>query len=151
MTLSAKHMALVLALFATPALADGKDGELAGGGEPLKIIKIDPETCGHLAPYLSSDEAAYKPGVAADGSAVAPADVDGSMGFEPRSLYTFPVQIFPFAGGPAAPYREGTKLTVADATLDTKTGRITIDGQDVSGGNRALIEACAHQAASPRP
>lgn len=147
MKFSVYRIAFCLVLLAAPASAD----ELAGGGEPLKIIKIDPETCAQLAPYLSSDEAAYKPGVAADGSAVAPADLDGGTGFEPRTIYTFPVQILPFAGGPLTPYRDGTKMTVADATLDTKTGRITIDGQDVSGGNRALIEACAHQASSPAP
>ncbi|MDO8289318.1 MAG: hypothetical protein Q7T44_08885 [Parvibaculum sp.] len=147
MKFSVYRIAVCLAFLASPALAD----ELAGGGEPLKIVKIAPETCAQIAPYLSSDEAAYKPGIAADGSAVAPADIDGGTGFEPRSLYTFPVQIYPLAGGPASPYRDATKMTIADVTLDTKTGRVTIDGQDVSGGNRALIEACSHQAATPQP
>ena len=147
-TLSAKHIVLGLAFLASPALADG---ELAGKGEPLKIIKIDRDTCRQIAPYLSAGEADYKPGIAADGSAVAPADLDGAEPYKARDYYQFPVEIFPFAGGPATPFSDATKLEVANVTLDVKTGRVTIDGQDVSGGNRALTEACANEAGAHLP
>ncbi|MGV8997035.1 MAG: hypothetical protein ACOH12_08840 [Parvibaculaceae bacterium] len=147
MKISTSQIALCLALIAIPAQAE----ELAGGGEPLKILKIDADTCRQIAPYLSSGEAEYKAGVAADGSAVAPADLDGAEPYRPRDIYTFPVQIYPFQGGHPSPYRDATKMTVADVTLDTKTGRVMIDGQDVSGGNRALIEACANQSGTHLP
>ncbi len=147
MQLSVNHMAFALVLLASPAHADD---ELAGKGEPLKIIKIDPATCREIAPYLS-DDADYKPGVAADGSTVAPADLDGAEPYKPRDYYQFPVEIFPFAGGPVTPFSHATKLEVANVTLEVKTGRVTIDGQDVSGGNRALTEACANESGARLP
>lgn len=131
---------IVISLCLASSLAQAE--ELAGRGEPLRIVKIDAETCRTLAPYVS-DEADYKPGIAADGSAVAPADLDGGYVYEPRRIYQFPVEIEPLAGS-GTPF-EGSALEVASVTFDAKTGRITIDGQDVSGGNRALSEACAHQ------
>lgn len=122
--------------------------ELAGKGEPFRVLDISPEACARLAPYVSSGEADYQPGVAADGSAVAPADLDGGYGLEPRSVYRFQVQVEPFNGA-AAPYSNQTTLGVADVAIDSKTGRVTIDGQDMASGNRALAEACALQKAQP--
>ncbi len=122
--------------------------ELVGKGEPFRVLNISPEACARLTPYVSSGEADYQPGVAADGSAVAPADLDGGYGLEPRSLYRFQVQIEPFNGA-AAPYSNQTTLNVADVVIDSKTGRVTIDGQDMASGNRALAEACALQSSQP--
>lgn len=113
--------------------------ELAGGDLPFRIVRIDPEICARIATY-NSNEADYKPGVAADGSAVAPADLDPV--FVPRSTYSFPVEIDPF-GGSSPQFSGNTGLVVADVTIDAKTGRTTIDGQDVTGADRALADACA--------
>lgn len=122
--------------------------ELAGKGEPFRVLDISPEACARLAPYVSSGDADYQPGVAVDGSAVAPADLDGGYGLEPRSIYRFQVQIEPF-NGTAAPYSNQTTLDVADVMIDSKTGRVTIDGHDMASGNRALAEACALQHSQP--
>jgi hypothetical protein len=122
--------------------------ELAGRGEHFRVLDISPEACARLAPYVSSGEADYQPGVAVDGSAVAPADLDGGYGLEPRSIYRFQVQIEPFNGA-AAPYSNQTTLDVADVIIDSKTGRVTIDGHDMASGNRALAEACTLQQAKP--
>ena len=123
--------------------------ELAGEGAPFKVLDISPEACAQLAPYISNGEADYKPGVAADGSAVAPADLDAENQLQPRSLYNFQVKIDPL--GSSSPYSNLTTLDVADVTIDSQTGRITIDGHDIGmGGNRALAEACALRATKPR-
>lgn len=135
---------IVVAFAAWPLHAE----ELAGKGEPFRVLDISPEACARLAPYVSSGEADYQPGVAVDGSAVAPADLDGGYGLEPRSIYRFQVQIEPFNGA-AAPYSNQTTLDVADVMIDSKTGRVTIDGHDMASGNRALAEACALQQAKP--
>ncbi|MDO8423770.1 MAG: hypothetical protein Q7S99_16570 [Parvibaculum sp.] len=123
--------------------APGAAEELAGGGEPLRILEISPEVCARLAPYVSTDEATFKPGVAADGSAVAPADLDDGYGYKPPTTYRFPLKIKPIAGT-GTPY-DYSDLYIADVLFDLQTGRVSIDGQDVSGGNRALAEACAHR------
>lgn len=124
--------------------------ELAGEGEPFRVIDISPEACAQLAPYISNGEADYKPGVAPDGSAVAPADLDPDNQPQPRSFYNFQIRIDPLAGHPG-PYSDLTTLDVADVTIDSQTGRVTIDGRDIgTGGNRALAEACALRAAKPR-
>tara|TARA_R110000868_G_scaffold166847_1_gene401043 strand:- start:1847 stop:2281 length:435 start_codon:yes stop_codon:yes gene_type:complete len=126
--------------FAIPAQAE----ELAGGGEALNIVEISPEVCSRLAPYVSTGEADFKPGVAADGSAVAPADLDGGYDYKSSQIYSFPLKIKPIAGT-GKPY-DYADLYIADVTFDLQTGRVSIDGQDVSGGDRALAAACAHQA-----
>lgn len=117
--------------------------ELAGG--PPHILAVSPEVCARLSTYMSN-EADYKPGVAADGSAVAPADIDPV--YEPRSTFSFPIEIAPF-GSANSRYSSETTAVVADVTIDAKTGRTTIDGQEVTGADRALAEACAHQDRQP--
>ncbi|MFZ3034466.1 MAG: hypothetical protein WA138_10685 [Parvibaculum sp.] len=138
--------ALVFSLFCSlPVQAD----ELAGQGEPFRVIDISPEACAQLAPYISSGDADYKPGVAVDGSAVAPADLDADNQLQPRSYYNFQIKIDPLSG--SGPYSNLTTLDVADVTIDSQTGRVTIDGRDIgTGGNRALAEACALRASKPR-
>ena len=117
--------------------------ELAGG--PPRIVAISPEVCARLSTYMSN-EADYKAGVAVDGSTVAPADIDPV--YEPRTTFSFPIEIDPFRGANAR-YSPNTAAVVADVTIDTTTGRTTIDGQEVTGADRALAEACAHQNDQP--
>lgn len=124
--------------------------DLAGQGEPFRVIDISPEACAQLAPYISNGDADYKPGVAVDGSVVAPADLDADNQLQPRSFYNFQIKIDPLVGHPG-PYSNLTTLDVADVTIDSQTGRVTIDGRDIgTGGNRALAEACALRAAKQR-
>lgn len=131
---------VVVVFLAAPAAAE----ELAGGGEPLHILEISPEVCARLAPYISTGDAAFKPGVAADGSAVAPADLDGGSGYQLPATYRFPLKIKPIAGT-GEPY-DYADLFIADVTFDLQTGRVSIDGRDVSDGDKALAEACAQRA-----
>lgn len=122
--------------------------ELAGGGDtPFHVVSISPEACSQIAAYVSNGEADYQPGVAADGSAVAPADLDGGYGLAPRTLYSFPIEIEPVGANPQ--FSPNTSLTVADVAIDPRTGRMTIDGQDVTGADRALADACAHPGDRP--
>lgn len=115
-------------------------GELAGGEAP-RIEKVSEADCRHIAPYLPGG-ADYVPGVAADGSAVAPADVDGGYAYGRWPVYEFYVTVFPSSGlSPAFGAR--AEVPVALVRVDSQTGRTTIDGQDVSGADHALVEACA--------
>ncbi|MGB3810907.1 MAG: hypothetical protein WA943_12490 [Parvibaculum sp.] len=123
--------------------------ELAGGEPPFRVVGIDRDACAQIANYAPTGEADYKPGIAADGSTVAPADLDGGYGIEPRGLYHFPVKIEPF-GSANSRFNAQTSLEIADVTIDPKTGRVTIDGQDVSGADRALADACAHLDDQPK-
>ncbi|MGB5947855.1 MAG: hypothetical protein WBG82_00905 [Parvibaculum sp.] len=137
------HLALfavILAAALTPASAE----ELAGAEAPFQVVEIGGEGCAALATYLPNGEADYKPGVAADGSAVAPADLGGGYGIEPRTQYTFQVRIAPL--GAANPkYSPDSSFEVATVEIDTKTGRVSVDGAEVSGAGHALAEACARQ------
>lgn len=117
--------------------------ELAGG--PPRILAVSPEVCAQRSTYMSN-EANYKSGVAADGSTVAPADIDPV--YEPRTTFSFPIEIEPF-GSANSRYSPNTAAVVADVTIDAITGRTTIDGQEVTGADRALAEACAHQDNQP--
>jgi hypothetical protein len=131
--------------FSALTVAHAED-DLAGGDKPYRALKLSPEACRELAPYIPGG-ADYQPGVAADGSPVAPADLNGGWP-APRQIYSFPVEIEPLRRS-HRPYAR-SRLEVANLTFDVRTGRVTLDGQDISGGNRALAEACAYQATKPQ-
>ncbi len=133
-----RHIAwwLTVAWLAAPATAYAGDG--AVGFEP---VEVSAELCAHIATYVPGGEADYKPGIAADGSAVVPADIDPPL--ETRELYSFPVKIAPLNG--SGKYAANSTLEVATVTFDPKTGIVLVDGQQVTGAERALADACAHR------
>ncbi|MEN6543728.1 hypothetical protein [Parvibaculum sp.] len=133
-----KHIAgwLVLALVGAPGAAEAE-----GGSVGFTPVEVSAELCARLATYVPNGEADYKPGVAADGRAVAPADIDVPV--ETRELYSFPVKIAPFGNG--GKYAADSTLEVATVTFDPKTGIVLVDGQQVTGADRALADACAHR------
>ncbi|MEQ8266714.1 MAG: hypothetical protein RH982_05920 [Parvibaculum sp.] len=131
-------MTLLLGLLTVSPLAAE---ERLAGADDLRHAQISEADCARLAPYLPGG-ADYVPGVAADGSAVAPADLDGGYGYGHRPVYEFDATLDPLIGRNPA-FNSATKLTVARIAIDMKTGRTTIDGHDVAGGNHALAEACA--------
>lgn len=137
---------MLLAAVAAAPLAARAEAELAGNGAP-RIVEISESDCRHIAPYIPGG-ADYVPGVAADGSAVAPADIGGGYGYGLRPLYEFDVTLDPLIGRNPA-FNSATKMTVARIAIDTKTGRATIDGQDVSGVDHALADACARLHQTP--
>jgi hypothetical protein len=137
------RMFIVLFLLAAMPDAAPHAEELAGGEAPFEVVEVGPELCRHLATYVSNGEADYKPGVAADGSSVAPADVDGGATIAPRDLYSFPVRIAPFDA--STKYASDSTVEVATVTFDAKTGLVMVDGQQVTGADRALADACAHR------
>ncbi len=123
----------VVFLLALPATAE----ELAG----LDIAYIEQSDCDAIAVHLPGG-ADYVPGVAADGSPVAPADLGGGYGYGSRPVYEFDITLDPLIGRNPT-FNSATKMTVGRVRIDTTTGQTTIDGHDVSGANHALAEACA--------
>ncbi|MEQ8281168.1 MAG: hypothetical protein RIC04_16395 [Parvibaculum sp.] len=120
-------------LLALPASAVG----LAG----TDIAYIEQSDCDAIAVHFPGG-ADYVPGVAADGSRVAPADLGGGYAYGLRPVYEFDMTLDPLIGRNPA-FNSATKMTVARVSIDMTTGRTTIDGHDVSGANHALAEACA--------
>ena len=123
----------VLLLVAAPATAE----DLAGADVEY-VLAAD---CAAIAAYLPGG-ADYVPGVAADGSAVAPADLDGGHRYGLRPVYEFDITLDPVAAlNPA--FASTTQMAVARVRIDMATGRMTIDGHDVAGADHAVAEACA--------
>lgn len=135
-----KRLSILLALVPVLGGSAAHAAELAGSAAP-RIVEISEDDCRRIAPYLPGG-ADYVPGVAADGSAVAPADIDGGYRYGFRPLYEFDVTIDPLAGRNPA-LDSTTDMSVARIVIDTRTGYATIDGEDVSGVDHALAEACA--------
>lgn len=135
-----KRLYILLALFPVLGGSAAHAAELAGSAAP-RIVEISEDDCRRIAPYLPGG-ADYVPGVAADGSAVAPADIDGGYRYGLRPLYEFDVTLDPLVGRNPA-FNSATKMTVARIVIDTRTGYATIDGEDISGVDHALAEACA--------
>ena len=140
-------MKRLLSLLALLLAAAPVQAELAGGDAP-RIVEISEKDCRHIAPYLPGG-ADYVPGVAADGSAVAPADIGGGYGYGLRPVYEFDATLDPLIGRNPA-FNSDTRMTVARIAIDMGTGRITIDGQDVTGLDHSLAEACARLHQRPR-
>lgn len=134
------------ALTVTIPSAAARAEELAGSGVP-RIVDIREDDCRRIAPHLPGG-ADYVPGVAVDGSAVASADIDGGYRYGLRPFYEFDVTLDPLAGLNAT-FNSTTEMPVARIVIDTRTGHATIDGEDVTGVDHALAEACArlHQVA----
>lgn len=133
--------ALLLALGLPGLPGVGAAAELAGG--PFRVGEISDDACAALAAAAPSGEADYKPGVAADGTPVAPADIDGGYRYELRPNYSFPVKIAPLANRNGK-FSPDSSMEVATVTIDPKTGHVTIDGVEVAGADEALADACAH-------
>lgn len=134
----ARHIAglVTLALAATPAVAGGE-----GASDGFASVEVSAELCAHIATYVPTGDADYKPGVAVDGHSVAPADVDAPL--ETRELYSFPVKVAPLNG--SGKYAADSTLEVATVTFDPRTGIVLVDGQQVTGAERSLADACAHR------
>jgi len=120
-------------LLALPATAE----ELAG----LDIAYIEQSDCDAIAVHLPGG-ADYRPGVAVDGSPVAPADIGGGYRYGSRAFYEFDITLDPVAAFNPS-FSSTTQMSVGRVRVDMETGRTTIDGEDVSGANHALAEACA--------
>jgi len=131
-------LALLLGLLIVSPL---RAEERLAGADDLRHAQISEADCSRLAPYLPGG-ADYVPGIAADGRAVAPADLDGGYRYGNRSVYEFDVTLDPLVGRNPA-FNSATKMIVARVVIDMETGRTTMDGHDVSGGNHAIAEACA--------
>ncbi len=123
------------------AVSQASSQTLAGQDGAPRIAQISKSDCAAIAPYIPGG-ADYVPGVAVDGSAVAPADVDGSFTATPPALYQFDVIIDP-VGPYAGSLGSESRLSLAHVTLDSRTGAIAIDGREIGGVNHALTEACA--------
>ncbi|NIJ42695.1 hypothetical protein FHS78_003000 [Parvibaculum indicum] len=145
------RLGCLLALIAgplRPVAAEAQDPVVnLAGGEGARIVRISPEACESLDLYAAPDTvdggADYVPGVAVDGSPVAPADIGGGSGYEPRRHYEFDVVVRPLAGG-TTPDISRSEMSVAHLRIDSRTGAVEIDGVPLSDGNRhALAEACA--------
>lgn len=120
-------------LLALPAIAE----ELAG----TDIAYVEQSDCDAIAVHLPGG-ADYVPGVAADGSRVAPADLGGGYQYRTRPVYEFDAVMDPLVRRNPA-FSSATRLNLVRIAIDMETGRVTMDGQDASGLDHALAEACA--------
>lgn len=126
-------LAGMIFLLALPATAE----ELAG----TDIEYVSAADCAAIAAYLPGG-ADYVPGVAADGSAVAPADLGGGYRYGTRPYYEFDITLDPVAAFNPS-FTSTTQMSVARVRVDMATGRTTIDGRDIAGADHAIAEACA--------
>lgn len=92
--------------------------------------------CQELLRQLPSGDAEYVPGISADGQAVAPADLPAADGGSP-----FDVVEIRLLGKPDPTGREGiaTELRAGILRVDTRTGRVTLDGRDLAGTDGATL------------
>jgi hypothetical protein len=110
------------------------------GGERVQITGIAPEDCARMATLEPNGEADYKPGVAADGTSVLPADVEGSISIAPPDLLAFKVRVAPIAN-PADRFNRSYIDTI-EIEIDPRSGRVTVEGQEIDGAAHEIADAC---------
>lgn len=104
-------------------------------------VTVTEAECANFSAHTPDASVAYRPGVAADGSAVAPADLPGS-GFTvtPPENIAIDIKIDP-SRLPAGAGRYLGEATVGKVEL--KDGRVYYNGTEIdSGAGHAVAEAC---------
>lgn len=130
-----------ITLFAISLTAPALAGGLAGG--PLAFEQVPADLCVRITTLAPSGEADYKPGVTVHGRPVASAEADGSLYFPPPPVLVFKARVAPFPN--AADRYNRSYIDTVEVEIDTKTGRLRVDGQEIDGTAHALAEACARQ------
>lgn len=112
---------------------------LAAHAETITVTSAD---CGDTVAYTPDPSVEYKPGVAADGSAVAPADLPGSsMTVAPPKKITIDITRY---------YQDRFGLSSSEAQYGANLGKVTVEngkayynGQPLAtGAQNAIAEAC---------
>ena len=114
---------------------------LAATAAEVTVNKAD---CTGFVAHAPDGSVAYKPGVAADGSAVAPADLPGSsFSVDPPDKITIDINI-------DLQKRFGLPANAAQYMGEAKIGKVTVEkgrayfnGQELAtGDSNAVLEAC---------
>lgn len=137
-------LASIMAIIATPALAQGK---------PSAAIKIAPEDCRRLVQHRPGADVAYKPGVDVRGNPVAPADLPGQARITAPNEITIDLTIDvleQFGVSSDSVLAPSGEASVGTVTYDIAAGRMTYNGQSLNDPEQdALAAACA--TTTPRP
>ncbi len=124
---------------------------VAGGtaaAQQAQPVTISRQDCTNIMRHSPSADVAYKPGVDVSGRAVAPADLPAQPSLVLPDQITINLLFNPFAGRTNVPGTGATSLmpsqgSVGAVTVDTRTGRVTYNGQPVGDSQQnAVAEAC---------
>lgn len=119
----------------------GPRGFASEGERALEVTSISADACRTLATYRGDGRADYQPGIAADGSPVMQADLDATP-VTLAPVYSFTVEVMPLTGANQR-FSPETGMAVAQVDVDPVTGRIMINGHEMSGAQAELSQACA--------
>ncbi len=97
-------------------------------------VTITAETCADLTEHVPDASVAYRPGVDADGDAVAPATLGGGFEVEPPREINIPIQISP---GPASSLYSTSDTTIGQVTY--RDGRVWYNGRPLQDEEAARI------------
>ncbi len=97
-------------------------------------VTITAETCADLTEHVPDASVAYRPGVDADGDAVAPATLGGGFQVEPPREINIPIQISP---GPTSSLYSTSDTTIGKVTY--RDGRVLYNGRPVQDQEAARI------------
>ncbi len=116
--------ALAALLVAQPAVAQQK-------------AKISAKDCRRAVKHVPAPDVAYKPGVDVRGRKVAPADLGGRPRLKLPNVLTFDIEkdLSSLAGG------LGADVPVGTIRYDINSGRITFNGQPLTGPQQAQLVA----------
>ena len=125
--------ALAAVLVAQPAVAQQK-------------AKISAKDCRRAVKHVPAPDVAYKPGVDVRGRKVAPADLGGRPRLKLPNVLTFDIELdlSSLAGGLEADVPVGT------IRYDINSGRITFNGQPLTGPQQAQLVARCREALKGR-
>ena len=115
-------------------------------GASAATVVVQADDCASLVEHVPDSDVAYRPGVDADGAAVTPADLGGSLRITPPREIKIPIQIDlqKKFGVPT----DTTLFSTSDTTVGTVTyrdGRLWYDGQPLQDEETARIAKLCRQ------
>jgi len=133
------------AIMLTIALMLGVGIELAA--EPVEVTA---EACAKAEAHTPRDDVAFKPGVDAQGNAVAPADLPSRGGIKLPSVFTvdIAVPLRKIAENTGTKVQAEANLPIGKLSVDVLSGQVTFNGQPLGDPELAAIaEACRQRRA----
>jgi hypothetical protein len=111
-----------------------------------QTIIVSARDCAELARHVADDDVSYQPGVDVQGRAVVAADLPGSPAPSRITTFAIPIElpVSRFLGPNASRQLQDSDIIAGYVTIDSQTGHVLLDGQEISdSGHHAIAAECA--------
>ena len=112
-------------------------------------VIVSAQDCAWLARHVADADVAYQPGVDVQGRPVVSADLPGSPATARIATFEIPIElpVSQLLRPNTSRQLKDSDLVAGTLTIDSQSGRVFLDGQEISDlGNHAIAHECAKRA-----